>query len=227
MHALRSARRFRLLVLPGSLAVLALLAACAPQAPTPGATLIPSPTPAPAITPGPSPSLEPSAPPSSFAFDPESVVLYYQSIGYSCSDPIPSTAAVDHLYRSCQLLDPNGRTRVVGIVTDPADNIADAFTSLTGTAGEKILDPSAALEPFSAFLGAMLGETRGESLLTWLAGNLGEAYVTTTLDDLTIATYTESPNDHSRLYLEIGSQAYLESPTPSNSASPSNTGGGS
>lgn len=217
MHAVRSLAAL-------ALVALALVAACAPQAPsTPPATPGPSPTPAATLAPSPSPSIEPSAPPSSFAFDPESVVLYYQSIGYSCSDPIPSTTALDHLYRSCQLLDPDGRTRVVGIVTDPADNIADAFTSLTGKTGERIVDPAVALDPFSAFLGAMLGETRGESLLSWLAANLGEAYVTTTLDDLTIATYTESPTDHSRLYLEIGSQAYLESPSPSGSSSPSDT----
>lgn len=213
MHAIRPFAPAALV----ALAALVVAVACAPQPNPTSGTPVPTPTAAPQITPSASPwpsgTIEPS--PGYFAFDAESIVGYYLTLGYACTPPQPSTQAVDHLYRSCELVDPDGRTRVVGIVTDPAGDVADAFTSLTGRPGERFLDPVVALEPFAAFLGALLGERQGESLLTWLAASLGEAYVTTTLGELTVATYTESPEDHSRLYLEIANRVYLESPTPS------------
>jgi hypothetical protein len=111
-------------------------------------------------------------------------------------------------------VDSAGRTRVVGVVTDPSDELADGYASLSGTATEAILDPSAALDPFAAFLGATLGPSRGESLLAWLAGHLGDAFAQTTIDDLRVATYLKG-DDHSTIYLEIANQAYLEAPRPS------------
>jgi hypothetical protein len=202
-------------------AVLVVASGCSPQA-TP--TLLPA-TPAPTlaatfaptslITPEPNESVAPS--PGYFAFDAESILGYYATLGYSCDPAVPSTQAAGYLYRACELVDPEGRTRIVGITTDPAGDVADAFTSLTGRADELVLDPVDALQPFAAFLGALLGETQGESLLAWLAGHLGDNDARTLLGELTVATYSESPQDHSRLYLEIANQAYIESPRPSGS----------
>jgi hypothetical protein len=205
------------------LAALSLLAAvwassCAPSS-------VPSSTPAsrlasepPAATTtaaaSPSGSLAPE-PSAGFAFDAESIVGYYESLGYACAAVQPSAKAAGYSYRSCQLIDPSGRTRVVGIVTDPADDVADAYASVAGTSSETVLDPAVVLEPLAAFLGATLGKSQGESLLPWLASHLGDAYVTTTIGALTVATYTESPDDHSKLYVEIANRAYLEAPTPS------------
>jgi len=150
-----------------------------------------------------------------FAFDAESIAGYYETLGYSCSEPRPSTEATGYLFRSCTLLDPEGRTRVVGLVTDPADELADAFASVRAKQGESILQPTAALDPLAAFLGATLGGVQGESLLPWLAGHLGDAYTTTSIGDLTVATYTAGPDDHSTLTVEIANAAYLAAPRPS------------
>lgn len=88
--------------------------------------------------------------------------------------------------------------------------MADAFASVQGTAGETILDPVDALEPLAGFLGVMLGEDAGTAALPWLAGHLGDAYSETTSGAIHIATYTASPDDHSRLYVEVANRAYLD-----------------
>jgi hypothetical protein len=176
--------------------------------PGPTATLVTSTA---ATSPSPSPAPEPS---SGFAFDAESIVGYYQTLGYACSGLRPSTKAVGYSYRSCQLVDTAGRTRVVGVVTDSADDVADAYASVASTGSETVLDPAVALEPLAAFLGAILGERQGESILPWLASHLGDAYVATTIGELTVATYTATPDDHSTLFVEIANRAYLEAPSP-------------
>ena len=199
----------------GLLLVAAAVVGCSPTTPTvrpsvgvesPGQTTVP--------TVASSESSSPSAA-VGFAFDAESIAGYYQTLGYTCTDPQASSQAAGYLFRSCQLVDPDGRTRVIGLVTDQVDELADAFASIQGKAGETILDPTGALEPLAAFLGATLGETQGETLLPWLAGHLGDAYVTTTIADLTLATYTETPDDHSKLYVEIANRAYLAAARPS------------
>ena len=167
-----------------------------------------------ATTPGAGESTAPSAA-VGFAFDAESIAGYYRTLGYTCTDPHPSAQAAGYLYRSCQLIDPAGRTRVIGLVTDAADELADAFASIQGKAGETVLDPTVALEPFAAFLGATLGPVQGESLLPWLASKLGDAYRTTTIADLTVATYSATAEDHSKLYVEIANAAYMAAPRPS------------
>ena len=197
--------------------VAAVVAACVPSVTSTG-------TPAGATTPA-TPALGTVAPsPSSsfaleqsggFAFDAESIVGYYVTLGYTCSGVQPSTKAAGYSYRSCQLVDTDGRTRVVGFVTDAADELADAYASIAGTGTETILDPSLVLEPFAAFLGATLGESRGESLLPWLASHLGDAYVTTSIGELTVATYTATPDDHAKLFVEIANRTYLDAPAPS------------
>ena len=190
---------------------------CTPASPTtePSAGVVvglPSATAAPASLEA-SPSPAPTAA-IGFAFDAESIVGYYQGLFYACTDPGPSSKAEGYLYRSCRFLDPDGRTRLVGLVTDPADDLADAFASIQGKEGEAVLDPSIALEPLAAFLGATLGPTQGEGLLPWLAAHVGDAYSKTSLADLTIATYTASADDHSKLSVEIANRAYLDAPAP-------------
>jgi hypothetical protein len=205
------------------LCVIACVTACSPSPPTPEPSTEPA-TPPP-TTVLPSSTALPSTPAETaavgFAFDSESIAGYYETLGYRCSEPRPSTEAAGYQFRSCTFLDPDSRTRTVGLITDPEDELADAFASIEAKEGEAILDPEAALDPLAAFLGATLGGTQGESLLPWLAGHLGDAYTTTSIADLTVATYTASPQDHSTLTVEIANAAYLASPRPSESAAPS------
>jgi len=192
-------------------------AGCQPANPA-SAPPVPTPTPvatqAPASAPATETPAEPSATPG-FAFDPESVAGYYTSMGYGCQERQPSSQAAGYEFQSCQLVDADGRTRTVGFVTDPNDDLADAFMRISGAAGETVLDPAAVLEQFAGFLGATLGEAYGSAMLPWLAGALGDAYTTTTLGDLTIATYTDGPKDHATLSLELANPGYLDSPRPS------------
>jgi hypothetical protein len=194
-------------------------AACSPtsvQSFAPSTSLPSEPASATPTSGPPSGSSEP-AQSTGFAFDAESIVGYYETLGYACSSVQPSSKAAGYSHRSCQLVDTDGRTRVVGIVTDPADNVADAYASVAGTSTETILEPAVALEPLSAFLGATLGMRQGESVLPWLASHLGDSYVTTTIGELRVATYTATPEDHSTLFVEIANRAYLEAPAPSRS----------
>jgi hypothetical protein len=190
--------------------VLVALAACSPTATS-------TPTPTTAAAPSPAPSASEAASPSAttgFAFDAESVIGSYQGQGYACGSPQPSALAEGYQFTTCQLVDSAGRIRVIGVVTDPADELADGFASVQGTATETILDPAVALEPLAGFLGAMLGRDRGELLLTWLASHLGDAYAETTSGDLLVATYIKG-TDHSTIYVEVANQAYLIAPRPS------------
>jgi len=197
--------------------VILVASACAPAASPPPSTGTPTgaavASTAPASS-GAGPSSAPAPSAGFFAFDAESIVGYYASLGYTCGAVQPSTQAAGYSFRSCQLVDTDGRTRAIGITTDPADDVAEAYASLQGAASETVLDPTVAIEPFSAFLGAMLGETQGESLLPWLAGHIGDTDAKTTLGGLTTATYSESADDHSKLYVEIANAAYLAAPRP-------------
>ena len=196
-----------------------LVASCGSSTVTPSLTASPSATIAPA---SPSPALSsPSEPPASatptanttgFAFAAEDIAAYYQSQGYVCVAPQPSSRASGFTFRSCQKTDDAGRTRVIGLVTDPDGGLANAFASVKGTDTETILAPIHALDPLSGFLGAMLGEKQGAALLTWLASHLGDTYAETTSGPIAVATYTESANDHSTLYVEVANRAYLDAP---------------
>ena len=227
-HDLRVIRvRPRGLALP--VVALACVFAAAGCGSTPSSSPFATP-PAPGLTPALSlPSTGPAGPTSGpslaaspgFAFDPESIVGYFESIGFACTARQPSTTASGHEFQSCQLVDADGRTRTLGIVTDSDDNVADAFLSVRGTDAEAILDPAAVLDPFASFLGAFLGERQGTAMLPWLAANLGDSEARTTVGDLTIATYTPSPDDHTKFTLEIASQAYLDAPSPSGAPVPS------
>jgi len=145
-----------------------------------------------------------------FPFAPGDIVAFYESRGYACTDQKPSTKALGYFFRTCQKVDSAGRTLVVGVVTDPKGGLADAFASVQGTTGETFLDPVDALEPLAGFLGVMLGEEAGTAALPWLAGHLGDAYAETTSGQISVATYTASPDDHSRLYVEVANRAYLD-----------------
>lgn len=186
-------------------------------------------SPSPAASPSPtvaSPSSVPalpsaSAPPASatptpnttgFAFAAEDIAAYYESQGYVCVGPQPSTTAAGYLVRSCQDVDDAGRMRVIGLVTDPDGDLANAFASVKGTDTETFLAPIDALDPLAGFLGATLGEKEGTALLTWLASHVGDTYAETMSGRIKVATYTESEDDHSRLYVEVANEAYLDAP---------------
>jgi hypothetical protein len=202
-------------------AVLATAGGCTANPPSVPATT-PTPATTTAATPPPSGATTTSGPSAlaspGFVFDPESIVGYFETIGYACTARRASTTAVGHEFQSCQLVDADGRTRTLGIVTDPADNVADAFLSVRGTDAEPVLDPAAVLDPFAAFLGAVLGEEQGTAQLPWVAAHLGDPDARATVGDLTIATYTPTPEDHSKLTVEIATSAYLDAPVPSTGA---------
>jgi len=202
---------------------LVLVAACATATPS-GTPQSPGPTPPPTPTLAASPSTGVSASPAptvgGFVFAAVDIVGYYQGLGYACSPEAPSATAEGFIVRTCSLVDPAGRTRAVGIVTDPAGLVANGYASVAGTSSETILDPTVALEPLAAFLGAMLGQEQGAALVPWLAGHLGDSFARTTAGPITVATYTEAADAHSKLYLELANDEYLQAPRPSGASGP-------
>jgi hypothetical protein len=196
-----------------------LLAACGATTVSPSAAASPPPTLAASSPTGPSlseppASATPTANTTGFAFAAEDIAAYYESQGYACSAPQPSSKAAGFTLRSCQETDDAGRTRVIGLVTDTGGGLANAFASVKGKDTEPILAPIDALDPLSGFLGATLGEEPGAALLTWLASHLGDAYAETASGPIKVATYTESAEDHSTLYVEVANQAYLDASPP-------------
>ena len=226
MHV-RGARSRASLLVAGLVIVALEAVACEPApGPTPTAETVATRLPSAVVTPSPSrasspiplptiESLAPGATAHAFPFSAEAVVGYYQSQGYACAAARPSTEAAGFSFQRCELTDGDERIRVIGIVTNTVGELADGFASVQGMSTESILDPVIALEPLAGFLGAMLGETQGAAHLPWLAGHLGDTYASMKFGDLTIATYTESTNDHSKLYIEVANQAYLDAPPPS------------
>lgn len=200
-----------------------MVAGCGATAATPTATGTSPSAVSPAISGSPG-SATATANTTGFAFAVEDIIAYYESQGYVCAAPKPSTNAADFMVRTCQVVDDAGRTRVVGLVTDRAGNLANGFASLKGTASETILAPIDALYPLSGFLGATLGEEQGAALLTWLASHLGDARAETTSGPVTVATHTGAAGDHTTLYVEVSNRAYLDaSPVASPSPQPGST----
>lgn len=197
-----------------------LLAACGSTSVTPSLTASPSPTLASASSPSPAlpapseppASVTPTAETTGFAFAAEDIAAYYESQGYACGAPQPSANAAGFTFRTCESVDDVGRTRVIGLVTDPYGGLANGFASVKGNDTETILAPIDALDPLAGFLGAMLGEEQGAALLTWLASYLGDTYAETMSGPIKVATYTESEEDHSTLYVELANRAYLDAP---------------
>jgi len=159
---------------------------------------------------GPPASALPTPNTTGFAFAAEDIAAYYETQDYICSAPQPSAIAAGYTVRNCQATDDAGRTRIIGLVTDPEGRLANGFASVKGTEAETILAPIDALDPLAGFLGAMLGEGQGAALLTWLASHLGDTYAETTSGPIKVATYTESEDDHSTLYVEVANQAYID-----------------
>jgi hypothetical protein len=204
-----------MLRVPAAFAVGLLVAACGsaqPSAPmaTAGPTGQPSapqptaPTAAPA---SPAPATGSPVPAPGFAFDAESVLGYYRSIAYVCDGPVAGPLSGSTL-QSCQLRDADGRVRVIGVITEPAGNLAAGFASVRGRRGEAFVDPETALEPLAGFLGAMLGEARGTELVPWLADHLGDAFGETASGDLAVLTYTQEAFGQTVLFVEVASAPY-------------------
>lgn len=216
----RLSRRFRDRILGSfALGTTLLLTACGSTTATPSLTSSPSPTPAPASPPHALPprsqlpaSVTPTANTTGFAFAAEDIAAYYETQGYACAAPQPSSTAAGFAVRTCEETDGAGRTRVIGLVTDPSGGLANGYASVNGRDGETFLAPIDALDPLAGFLGAVLGEKRGSALLTWLASHLGDTYAETMSGPLTVATYTASAVDHSTLYVEVANRAYLDAP---------------
>lgn len=213
-------RRFRDHILASfAVATSLLLAACGSTTVTPSLTASPSPTLAPAsplqALPSPSQppaSVTPTGSPTGFAFAAEDIAAYYESQGYTCVAPQPSATAAGFAVRTCEATDGAGRTRVIGLVTDPNGGLANGFASVKGKDTETFLAPIDALDPLAGFLGATLGEEQGAALLIWLASHLGDTYAETISGPITVATYTASEDDHSTLYVEVANRAYLDAP---------------
>jgi hypothetical protein len=203
-------------------AIAALAIACSPN-PAPASSPAPAGSPAPGepvpTTPAPTSGAASEAPevtpnPVGFAFFADDVLAYYESAGYACTGPSPSAEASGYSVRTCSLVDPAGRTRTVGFVTNPSGALGNAFASVAAADGEDLVDPVVALDPLSGFLGAMLGSQRGGTLVEWLAGHAGDAYAETADGGLRIATYTPAEDDLSTIYVELADQAYLDAPRP-------------
>jgi hypothetical protein len=204
-----------------AVAVLALVViGCTTATPStsPVATDIVAPPTAQPVTLAPS-ATETAAPPTpvgtGFAFEAPDVIAYYQSIGYACDPPVPSTLAAGYTVTACRVVDDAARTRVVGIVTDAAGTLGNGYAGMSGAEGETYLDPEAALDPLAGFLGAVLGAERGGEAAVWLREHLGDAYAEATFGSISVATYTGADDDPSQLYVEVADPAYLEaSPAP-------------
>jgi hypothetical protein len=149
-----------------------------------------------------------------FAFPADSVVGFYEGEGLTCAAPAPSRKAAGWTVTACQGVDPAGRPIAIGVVTDPAGRLGNGFASVTALADADLLEPTDALDMLSGFLGAMLGDAAATELLPWLAGHLGDSYTATTFGGGTIATYTESADDPTRIYVEVAGPAYLAAPAP-------------
>jgi len=154
--------------------------------------------------------------PTGFVFPAADVADYYRSIGYACDPQRPSTVAAGYAVVTCTFVDGAGRTRAIGLVTDASGRLGNAFASVSARAGEDYLDPEDALEPLAAFLGTMLGETRGGEAAVWLKEHLGAVFERTRSGALTVATYTDRGDDPGVLFVEVADEAYLRaSPAPS------------
>ena len=196
-----------------------LLAACGTSSVTssptsPGSAALAPSAPAfssPAAASGPTASATPAG---AFPFAADAITGYYATQSYTCTAAAPSTKAAGYALRTCQRVDASGRTLVIAVVTDRTGRLVDGWASVRGAASEPVLAPSDALGPLSGFLGAMLGQDAGASLLPWLAGHLGDAHAETASGATHVAVYTGAPTDHATIYVEAAGPAYTASPGP-------------
>ena len=214
-----------LLLLAAVLAVLS-VAACGP-APS-SASLAPlqsqaqtSPTKAPATSPS---AISETTPSSSnavqspaagpFAFSANAITSFYENASLGCNPPAPSTTAAGWFVRTCEGENAESRPVAIGVITDESGVLGAGFAAVTALPDEDLLEPTDAIDTLSGFLGAMLGEEPATELLPWLADHLGDEYAETTVGGVTVATYTESADDSTRIYLEIDGPTYLAAPPP-------------
>jgi len=200
--------------------------ACGPSGPSasPGPVDSPpamSPTKAPATSPGSSGETVPSssgaaASPAAgpFAFSADAITSFYESASLECNSPAPSTTAAGWFVRTCEGENAEGRPVAIGVITDESGALGAGFAAVTALPDEDLLEPTDAIDTLSGFLGAMVGEEPATELLAWLADHLGDEYAETTVGDVTVATYTESADDPTRIYLEVDGPAYLAAPPP-------------
>lgn len=192
----------------------------APDQLTQGTTAVPTSAAQSTSSPTGSPALASAAPSASpfadvpFAFPADSVIGFYGGQGMACAAPIPSTRAANWTVTTCQGTDAAGRPIAVGVVTDPTGRLGNGFASVTALPDADVLEPTDALDMLSGFLGAMLGDPAASNQLPWLANHLGDAYAATTFGGGTIATYTESADDPTRIYVEVAGPVYLGAPAP-------------
>ena len=170
-----------------------------------------------ASAPDPSPSLptaigSPSE--TGFEFSASAVAAFYESEGLTCGAPTPSRTAAGWSVTVCRGPDPSGRTVTIGLITDQDGTLGAGFAAVTALPEEDLLEPADALDTLSGFLGAMLGDERATDLLPWLAGNMGNEYEEMAAGDLTVATYLESSDDPTRIYVEVAGPSYLAVPPP-------------
>jgi hypothetical protein len=176
---------------------------------TPSTT--PKPTPVPTI--GPSPSS--SADLGGFAFSTDEVFAYYKGVGYECQAPTASTQAAGYTVQRCLLTDDaKGLTTLVALVFTADGVTGNAFAGVLGSDGTTLPTPADSAEMLGGFLGAMLGQERGATAMTWLAQHLGEVSAQTTVGDILVATYSVTDETGAGLYVEVANQAFMDAPTP-------------
>ncbi len=214
-HSLSTAAG-RILIGIAGIAAALLTAACGTTGVTLGPTSLASASLAPtAIAPSSSAAISgPSASTTAggFPFTADAITGYYETQGYTCTAAAPRTKAPGYALRTCQQVDESGRTRVIAVVTDAAGGLADGWASVSGAASESVLAPSDALGPLAGFLGAMLGQDAGASLLPWLAAHLGDLQAETTSGTTRIAVYRATATDHATIYVEAAGRAYSAAP---------------
>ena len=149
-----------------------------------------------------------------FAFSADAITSFYEGASLECNAPAPSTTAAGWFVRTCQGENADGRPVAIGVITDLSDELGAGFATVTARPDEDLLEPTDAIDTLSGFLAAMLGEEPATELLPWLAGHLGDEYAETTIGEVTVATYTESPDDPTRIYVEVDGPAYLAAPPP-------------
>ena len=166
------------------------------------------------------PSGSPSEAPTSSSFDvlfpftAEAISGFYLGEGLTCEPATPSTTAAGWTVTTCSGADAAGRPVAIGLIADEGGDLGAGFATVTALPDEELLEPTDALDALSGFLGAMLGEDSATELLPWLASQLGNDYAETTVGEITVATYIESPDDPTRIYLEVDGPEYLAAPAP-------------
>lgn len=185
------------------------------SSPRPSSTIVEATSPRASVeTDPPSGSPAASAIAGPFAFSAAAITSFYESASLDCEPPTPSATAAGWFVRTCDGENADGRPIAIGLITDESDALGAGFATVTALPDEDLLEPTDAIDTLSGFLGAMLGEEPATELLPWLASHIGDEYAETTHGNVTVATYTESADDSTRIYLEIDGPAYLAAPPP-------------